>query len=216
MDEIIDKYSYFIFDCDGVLWISGQPFVSSIKLIKKLQELNKKIYFITNNSTKSRIQYQEKMHTLGYTNINTSQIYCSSVLTAMYIKKFYKESIQTIYFIGENGFKNELKAICNLNIIETDLSIESNDILGDEVANYKLNPDVDAVVIGWNRNLSFRSLTLATLYLRNIHNSTKDCKLIASNTDCFDRVANNRLIPGNGPAVSYLETAGSCQAIIMW
>jgi hypothetical protein len=36
-------------------------------------------------------------------------------------------------------------------------------------ADYKMDEDVQAVVVGWDRSLHFRSLTLASLYLRNLH-----------------------------------------------
>ena len=35
--DILERYSTFIFDCDGVLWESGKVFPSAILLINKLQ-----------------------------------------------------------------------------------------------------------------------------------------------------------------------------------
>ena len=53
-DKFINSIDIFIFDCDGVIW-KGDSVIKGIPaVLDKLRKLGKKIYFVTNNSTKSR------------------------------------------------------------------------------------------------------------------------------------------------------------------
>ena len=51
--DLVDKYDYFIFDVDGVLIKGGTEIEDSFKgLDYILTQPQKKIFFLTNNSTK--------------------------------------------------------------------------------------------------------------------------------------------------------------------
>ena len=50
----------------GVLWLYTNVINSSNKVINRLLEMNKKIYFITNNSTKTREELSEKAKTMEF------------------------------------------------------------------------------------------------------------------------------------------------------
>ena len=61
----LDRYESFIFDCDGVLWTGSQPIPGSVETLKYLHNAGKQLLFITNNASKSRMQYQAKFAKLG-------------------------------------------------------------------------------------------------------------------------------------------------------
>ena len=65
--DILDKYQYFIFDCDGVLWTQDQAIPGAVEFIKHLKELGKEVFFVTNNSTRSREAVFEYAKGLGFT-----------------------------------------------------------------------------------------------------------------------------------------------------
>ena len=51
---LIDSVDVFIFDCDGVIW-KGDSLIEGVPaILDKLRAAGKKIFFVTNNSTKSR------------------------------------------------------------------------------------------------------------------------------------------------------------------
>ena len=51
---LIDSVDVFIFDCDGVIW-KGDSLIEGVEpILEKLRAAGKKIFFVTNNSTKSR------------------------------------------------------------------------------------------------------------------------------------------------------------------
>ena len=53
-------YDYFLFDCDGVLWIGSQTIEGSFDALKELRQLGKPYYLITNASQRSRQQVVQK------------------------------------------------------------------------------------------------------------------------------------------------------------
>ncbi|RAL64995.1 hypothetical protein DID88_001585 [Monilinia fructigena] len=66
INEFIDQFDVFLFDCDGVLWSGDHLFPGTVETLELLRSKGKKIVFVTNNSTKSRAEYQKKLTTLGY------------------------------------------------------------------------------------------------------------------------------------------------------
>ncbi len=54
--KIIDGIDVFIFDCDGVIW-KGDSLIKGVPaVLDDLRKLGKRIFFVTNNSTKSRLR----------------------------------------------------------------------------------------------------------------------------------------------------------------
>jgi hypothetical protein len=65
-DELIRNIDVFIFDCDGVLWKGDVPIPGAVQTIARLRVLGKLLFFITNNSSKSRRGFLEKFTKLGF------------------------------------------------------------------------------------------------------------------------------------------------------
>ena len=62
LKEIAEKYEYFIFDCDGVLWHGEEIHVGqAFRNIEWLESIGKKVYFVTNNASLSRASMARKM-----------------------------------------------------------------------------------------------------------------------------------------------------------
>ena len=53
--EIVDKYEYFIFDCDGVIWNGPDVIKEAVEFIKKLYELKKSIFYLSNIDNRQMI-----------------------------------------------------------------------------------------------------------------------------------------------------------------
>eukprot|EP00911_Craspedida_sp_UC1_P000142 UC1_evm1s114 len=64
---LLDRTNVFIFDCDGVLWQGSAPIAGVPETLAFLRSLGKRIFFVSNNSTKSRSKYLEKFARLGIT-----------------------------------------------------------------------------------------------------------------------------------------------------
>ncbi|MBA0569330.1 hypothetical protein Golob_006766, partial [Gossypium lobatum] len=82
---LLDSVDAFLFDCDGVIWKGDKLFDGVPQTLDMLRSKGKKLVFVTNNSTKSRIQYANKFQSLGL-SVNQDEIFSSSFAAAMYLK----------------------------------------------------------------------------------------------------------------------------------
>lgn len=106
--HFIDRFDVFLFDCDGVLW-QGDRLLPKVKeTLELLRSLDKKIIFVTNNSTKSRRVYKKKFEGMGIP-ANTEEIFGSAYSSAVYLKRVVKlPSNKRVYVVGEEGIEEEL------------------------------------------------------------------------------------------------------------
>ncbi len=64
-DFTLASYDTLVFDLDGTLFLGDVPIESAIQQVNTLLRTDKKIYFITNNSSKTKWQYVEKLSQMG-------------------------------------------------------------------------------------------------------------------------------------------------------
>merc|ERR1712147_350212 len=88
---LINNIDTFLFDCDGVLWNSHGAIPGAVDLIAKLRNLNKRMFFVTNNSTKSREDLAKNFDKHGF-NVNAEELLGTAYLAAMYMKNNLKVS----------------------------------------------------------------------------------------------------------------------------
>lgn len=96
-----------ILDMDGVLWRDTEPIGDLPVLFKKIDLLDWKTVFVTNNATRSVSQYVEKLAAFGV-KANQSQIINSGLATALYLQESYPSG-GPVYIIGEEGLFNSLQ-----------------------------------------------------------------------------------------------------------
>jgi hypothetical protein len=110
--DLLDKTDVFIFDCDGVIW-KGDSLIDGVPaILKMLREAGKRIFFVTNNSTKSRKGYLGKFRGLGLDGVEAEEIFSSSFAAAAYLEKTnFKASGKKVYIVGEVGIAEELDLI---------------------------------------------------------------------------------------------------------
>jgi ribonucleotide monophosphatase NagD (HAD superfamily) len=73
----------------------------------------------------------------------------------------------------------------------------------------QVDPDVGAVVVGWDPNFSYSRLVYASICLREL----PGCLLVATNTDCADHIGGGRMMPGTGGLVRAVEVASGATAV---
>ena len=80
--------------------------------LDKLRKLGKKMFFVTNNSTKSRAGYKKKFDGLGLDSVPAEEIFSSSFAAAAYLEQTnFKETGKKVYVIGEIGICEELDLV---------------------------------------------------------------------------------------------------------
>lgn len=206
--EIVEKFDSFLFDCDGVLWNFDRLLPKVEETLSFLRGLGKNIYFVTNNSTKSRKQYAETFKKYNI-QVVEEEIYPSGYLVAQYIKENHSD-IKKVYVIGELGIHEELKniGVKTSGLDDSDKKMDQN--LYKSIEEKELE-EYQAVVVGWDRGFNFYKLCYASLCLQ----ISKDCKLIATNNDSCDKVTEKRFIPVGGAMVSSIEKGTGIKANII-
>lgn len=189
----------------GVLWLFTEIIGEAPKVINRFKEMGKGVFFVTNNSTKTRAEFAEKAKSMNF-NVGVEEIISPSFMAAQYLhsKGFDKE----VYIIGSNGIARELDEV---NIAHHGVGPDENSeslakFLQDE---FKLNPNVGAVIVGFDEFFNFKKMVRACSYL-----DQPGCLFLATNTD--ERFpAPKCIIPGTGALVKAVETAAERKPTIM-
>ncbi len=181
----------WLFDGDGVLYKENEPLPGALEVLTILQEQQKEVFLLTNNSTKTRVEFQEKLSTMGV-ELEEKRILTSAFLTAKFISD--ESPNASVYVIGEGGLKKELED-AGLRIVNNYPERNDEDVFDFAFSN------IDYVVTGMDRNLNYVKITRAMNILGNIDS---DIRFIATNAD-ITFPTKNGLIPGGGAMIDILE-----------
>ncbi|KAG2499340.1 hypothetical protein HYH03_002916 [Edaphochlamys debaryana] len=190
--ELLSKVKCFIFDCDGVIWLGDKVIDGVPETLDMLRSMGKKCFFVTNNSTKSRAGYMSKFRSLGL-NVSAEEIYSSSYAAAAYLESInFKKKV---YVIGEVGIQEELdmKGIRHLGgpgDADKRVTLKSGEFM-------EHDPEVGAVVVGFDRNINYYKIQYATLCIRE----NPGCMFIATNRDAVTHLTDAQEWAGNGSMV---------------
>jgi len=199
MSQLLDGVDVFIFDCDGVIW-RGDSLIQDIpETLEKLRALGKKMFFVTNNSTKSRAGYKKKFDSLGL-NIPAEEIFSSSFAAAAYLEQSkFKETGKKVYVIGEVGICEELDLID----VPWIGGPNDNEMVPNMGPGGKLEQDKDvgAVIVGFDRNINYFKIQTAQLCI----NENPGCEFIATNLDAVTHLTDAQEWAGNGSMVGAIK-----------
>lgn len=180
-----------VFDLDGVIYRGNKLLPHSKKTLKFLRNKNYKIFFLTNNSTKTRYQYQEKLNSLGI-ETNQDEIMTSAYGTALYFKE-NKIKKANVFVVGGDGIKKELEEI-GMKVFK-------------DTEKFNINK-IEYVVVGLDVNFNFNKLFLAQQAI------LKGAKFIATNYDATYPTEKG-IMPGGGSIVKAIETAASVKPLVI-
>ena len=178
----IKDYKLYLIDLDGTIYNGEKKIRYAKEFVEYLNDKNIDYLFLTNNSTKEPKDVAEHLKKF---DIKTSEehVFTSSDATKIYLEsKDYKN----LYVIGEAGVKNTLSSFSQKDTEE----------------------DVEAVVVGLDRKLTYEKLAIATKAILN------GAELVGTNPDTLLPTAHG-FVPSNGGQIKYLEYATSTTATII-
>jgi phosphoglycolate/pyridoxal phosphate phosphatase family enzyme len=197
--NLLDQVDVFIFDCDGVIW-RGDSLIDGIpETLAKLRASGKKMFFVTNNSTKSRKGYKGKFDSLGL-DIPAEEIFSSSFAAAAYLEQTkFKDTGKKVYIIGEVGIGEELDLI-DIPWIggPKDKGKEPDMGPGGKLDH---DHDVGAVIVGFDRHVNYYKIQYAQLCI----NENPGCEFIATNLDAVTHLTDAQEWAGNGSMVGAIK-----------
>lgn len=199
--QVLDSVDSVLFDCDGVIWRGDQAIPGAPEVINLLKKNGKKVFFVTNNSSKTRRLYAEKMSLLGF-NVTEDDVFGTAYCSAMYLKTVCKLQGK-VYLVGSNAMKQELEAV---GIQQT--GVGPDPVTGKQAdwANVPLDPEVKAVVVGFDEHFSYMKLNRAMQYLN------QGCLFVGTNRDSRLPLEGGKAVPGTGCILQAVETAAQRQA----
>lgn len=184
----------------------GRSLISgSREATKRLQELGKKVYFMTNMPIKTRAELHATAVDRGY-EIEQDAILSSAYVTAKYLHdlKFNRK----VHLIGSRGVAQEFDHF-GINYIDSDCCDELNaaDVVTNGIA---LDSEVGAVVVSFDHHFNYSKILLAANYLKD-----PECLFIGTSFDESYPTNNGTVVPATGPIISAIEVATGRKATII-
>ena len=179
----------FVFDLDGVVYRGNQPLPGAVDTIENLRRLGHQVYFFTNNSSKTRLEYVEKLTGMGITT-DVDHIMTASYATALYLVEQGARG-KSVYMIGGEGVREALVSV-GMRIIP-DPNVE--------------RPDY--VVVGIDHDFNFRKLADAQWAILN------GATFIGTNPDLTFPCEDGRITPGNGALLAAIQAATGVEPIVI-
>lgn len=146
----------FLFDMDGTIYEEDRLFEGTLELLDYIHNIGGEYIFITNNSSKSVVDYVEKVNRLGI-KAERDNFFTSAQATIVYIKENYPKS--KVYCQGTKSLIKEL----------SDAGIDVTE---------QVSADIDVVLVGFDTELTSDKIRNTCEIL-----STKDVPFIATNPD---------------------------------
>ena len=168
----------FLFDMDGTIYEEETVFDGTTALLNQIEKIGGKYVFITNNSSKSVVDYIKKVNRLGI-NGDIDNFFTSAQATVLYLKKNYPG--KKVYCQGTKSLVQEL----------IDAGINTTEEVED---------DVDIVLVGFDTELTSAKLRKTCELLQ------RDIPYIATNPDLRCPV-NFGFIPDCGAICGAIEAA---------
>eukprot|EP01084_Bolivina_argentea_P090940 163786_1 len=216
----IQLYDTFIFDCDGVVWLSQTAIPGAKEILEQLTSLKKRIIYLSNNSTKDIKMYTEKFKKLFNVDAEPEQIFTSATATASYLTliipkiKTYLKQVK-ILLIGSQGLYNILQNEINkqnhenVSIVWTRKDIPNWDkICVSELIEMDLDQNIGVIIAGWDYNYGYNDIGLACRYL---HEMKHEVHLVGTNDDQTFPAKPGVLIAGTGSLLAAIKAISPIQ-----
>jgi 4-nitrophenyl phosphatase len=175
---------HLIVDMDGVLYLGDSPMPGLDQFFAFLHDHEIRFQLVTNNSTLTPHMYADKMARMGV-DIQDSDVLTSSIATADYLAGRQPRGSH-VYAIGEEGLLDALQG-----------------------AGFVLSrTDPVAVVVGFDRDITYAKLRQATLLIR------AGVPFVATNPDVTLPMPEGQ-VPGTGTIVAAVSAASDRKPLVI-
>jgi len=140
--KMIQAIKCFMLDMDGTFYLGDHLLPGALNFMDYLAKNNLDYLFLTNNSSKNRGMYTEKIRRLGF-NVDGSRIFTSGEATTIFLRKNSK--FQRIFLLGTEALENDFSQA------------------GFELVREK----PDAVVLGFDTTLTYEKIWKVCDFIRD-------------------------------------------------
>ncbi|XP_078272499.1 chronophin-like [Rhinoraja longicauda] len=178
--ELLAAIDTILLDCDGVLWNGPRAVGGAAELLGGLRARGKRVYLVSNNCSRSRDAVVGKLEALGL-QAAPGQVYNTGRCSALYLSGLAPPH-RKVYVLGSQALCGELRA-AGLRVSggppgSGEDGEEEEEEEGLPVSSCPLDPEVGAVLVGYDERFSFVRLAKACSYLRD-----PQCVFVATDPD---------------------------------
>ena len=141
MDNTLDEIRCYIFDIDGTLIRGNSPLPYATEVIRQLQKMKIDFVILSNNSSYSTFENKERLEEVLNVKLSLKNFYTSIQATADFL---IKANLTQCYIIGTPSMISEFE--------EKGVSFSDK--------------DPQAVVLGFDKTLTYKKIESAALYLQ--------------------------------------------------
>jgi 4-nitrophenyl phosphatase len=179
-----DYQGYFI-DLDGTTYKGKKRIPAAARFIKRLQDADKTVLFVTNNSTRTPEFVANNLRENHQINVTADNVYTTALATADYLDKVAGDR-RRVYVVGESGLRKAL-----------------------EQRHFQLtDQQPDYVVVGLDSQVTYAKLETAVLLIR------AGATFIGTNADS-NLPNERGMVPGAGSLVKLVEYATQQKPIMI-
>ena len=135
--DIISRTRCLVLDMDGTIYLGDNPIGDMINTLKLCREKGIRIYYFTNNSSKTPDEYVKKLSRIGFYD-ERDTVYTSAMATAGYLNANYKD--KKVYAVATEAVK--------ANLAEAGISLTEGE-------------DADIVLLAYDTELTFEKIKKA-------------------------------------------------------
>lgn len=143
--DLLKDTDLFVLDMDGTYYLSDTIIEGSLEFLKKVTETGRRYMFFTNNSSKDKNRYIEKLAKMN-TYITEKDIMTSGDVTISFLKK--ERPGKSVYVLGTPALTESFT--------EAGINIRQD-----------LNDTADIVVVAFDMTLTYEKLEHACTLIRN-------------------------------------------------
>ena len=204
-----------IFDMDGVLYRGAQVLPYAREALDRLRRASWDVFFATNNSTATRLDYLGRLQQLGLGG-DLDHIVTSGYATAHYLERRHPKP-NDVLVIGADGLREEIRAV-GIAVRDADslpglhpppeAAADGVDpgAMRRYLVSLDLPPAPDAVVVGLDLHLTYPKIAEAQRAI------LAGAEFVCTNRDRAYPVE-GRLLPGAGTIVAAIEVATGAKAV---
>ncbi|CAL4131880.1 unnamed protein product, partial [Meganyctiphanes norvegica] len=209
IQAFINSIDNVVTDCDGILWRGGVAIPGSADMIQRFHDMGKKVFYVTNDCNISQEDLHAKAKRLGFPG--EKECFMSPTIgLAEYLKQcnFQKK----VYVLGMDGIVQDLHhhgiEYCQITPEPTPEHFSPYELM----TSLELDPEVGAVVVGFDHHISMSKLAKATSYVYG-DNSCLFLSLAVDENNA--EMKNPIIIPGTGALAKCIELASGREAVVI-
>ena len=162
-----------------MVYLGNTPCPKAVEAIEEIRKLGLKVFFVTNNSSKHRLDILKKLNQLGIPS-SLEEIITSAYAAGMFLALSPRPSSKQVLVLGSEGLREEIEE-CHIECVNTS--------------------PCDTLVVGFDTRFNYDSICRGLDAIKN------GARFIVCNVDPNYPVEDGRLLPGCGAMVAAIEEA---------